>query len=290
MDKSERGVVKNVLGNLYFDHADKAMAFVWKAAASLQPGAVGEYSTIATSRQPFGGKVAGGVDRKTRFPDSSAGAVYGIRILPRGHSRAGLRHLESSEGRATDDRASPSRTRYRRVRGQGDSGCGGAPGDRQSDGDGRWEVFQTEDWQPTPGSWLPRSQRSVAVIARLRAAGLPRVKDLFYIRLGIRTGLKRAFVVPRKQALSLPREEVILFRPVAGNDTILNGRIRLGEYIFYPYRGGESAFKSEEELREQLKDFFRTHLSNYREELLKRASRRGRQWWEPSEPRLTWQG
>jgi SAM-dependent methyltransferase len=291
MDTQDRADVRTVLGDLFFKHADKAMAFVWKAAQALRPGGV-----LATLLPAPLLETQAGLEWRRHLIETANlqihllgyfkgfGFFRGSTVEPAfvvlGRTAASpapapppIQVVLASTG--SEEKALRALRRS-------------AHGATDSTGE-QWEVFKLDDWRPTPASWMPRSRHSFATVSRLQSSGMPTVDKLFKIHLGIRPGNKRVFVVPAHFVESLPEAEKKYFKLAAGNATIRSGRLFPRQYVFFPYQDGRTIFDSETELQAAVPSYFRDYLSPQRTALENRTSRRERRWWELSEPRLSWQ-
>jgi adenine-specific DNA-methyltransferase len=291
MSGEERVTVKGILGGLYHGRPDKAMAFVWKGVQSLGPGTVLAAlipAPFLESRAAFKLRRAIDADKTLAlhmvgyFGDF--GYFSGPQVEPafivigrslKGQARnAGVQVVLAGEGNA--DKA------IREFRKEADSGTG-------SFHEG-WEVFRASRSDFTPESWMPRSRRATRLIRKLSSANIPTVRQLFEVKLGIRTGGNDVFIVSEEWVRQLGESERLLFRPVAGNDTINGGTIRRSEYVFYPYGDDRKPlFQSDDELEKAAPRYYSTILAPNRDRLAERKSIRKRHWWELSEPRTTWQ-
>ncbi len=286
----ERNAVKSVLGDWYSGHSDTAVAFVARAVRSLRPGSV--LATVvpaalleSRAAAKFRETVLGSHDISIRMIGRFRGYGYfhdaivepAFIVLSRSPRRPEdrIRFVLAETG---NEEQAIRAVRY---------------SDWQADlaYDG-FEVFnQTYDFI-SARSWLPRPPRGANLVHRLFSANrVVRVDALFDTNLGVRPGLKRAFLVPagKLQQLAPTALERAFFRPIA--DKIINGRIITDTYIFYPYsENGKLAIKSEAELSRVVPTFYRNRLLAERETLAARKSQRHRKWWELVEPRPTWQG
>jgi hypothetical protein len=155
-----------------------------------------------------------------------------------------------------------------------------------------WSVFRASRETFTAASWMPRSQRAVALIEKLSKSGIAKIGDLFDVKLGIRTGANDVFLLTEDalRQLGASQSELQLFRPVAGNDTIQSGVIRRGEYVFYPYNESRRPlFETDAELALAAPTYYSQVLLPKQNSLSSRKSLRRRLWWELVEPRTTWQ-
>jgi adenine-specific DNA-methyltransferase len=294
MDSSERVVVQDILGELYHDHADKSLAFIQAAVASLKPGsALGCVVPAPLLESKAGLKWRQSIVDSNDLSLCLCGCFRGFRyfrgatvepaflVIVRQREAAktqanAVQVLLANEGSEDDA--------IRQVR-RDPSG---------SDGDSRdWSVFLASQSDFSAASWLPRSREATSRLASLTAKRFPTVTDLFRVNLGIRTGWNKAFILRRQQLdqLHLNESQARWFRPAAGNATIRSGKLLETHFVFYPYLpDGTCAFRDENSIRDALPSYFEQFLWPNKSRLdEERLSKRDRDWWELSEPRVTWQ-
>lgn len=292
MSPGDRTNVESVLGALYKDHSDTSLAFIQNAVRLLKPGA----ALGCVVPAPLLESKAGLRWRQSIVDDRQLylrlvgcfrgfnyfrGAVVEpaflviVRVSEEHADEIPVQVVLANDG--YEDMA------IRQVRRDPEGA------ERESPD---WSVFLASQSEFPPASWLPRSRESTTRLRELAAKSLPTVTQLFKVRLGIRTGLKSAFVLSRNELTQLhfSSEQQQWFRPIAGNATIRSGRLLETQFVFFPYKNdGSLAFESEDELRDALPELYASILLPREKELKGRLSLRGRQWWELSEPRLTWQ-
>lgn len=134
--------------------------------------------------------------------------------------------------------------------------------------------------------WAPRPYASAQVLSAMSDCVL--VGDRFSVQQGTITGLNAAFLLDNTHYLALPNPEQHFFRPAVVNETIRNGQIVPGMWVFYPYGEGVPTITSEADLKKKLPVYFRTKLNPYREALIQRARITEAGWWRLSEHR-SWQ-
>jgi adenine-specific DNA-methyltransferase len=130
-------------------------------------------------------------------------------------------------------------------------------------------LHTTRDWSPRPyDSWK-----------LLNSLGnLPRVKDLFDVKQGIKTGLQKAFVLAKEEYLALPKREQKYFRPAIVNESIRAGFLRDTSYAFFPY--GKYRFPNVSKLKLAVPRFYEKYLLPNKDKLINRASVDPEKWWE----------
>lgn len=134
--------------------------------------------------------------------------------------------------------------------------------------------------------WAPRPYASARVLSALADSTL--VGDRFSVQQGTITGLNAAFLLDNTTYLTLSKHEQQFFRPSVVNETIRNGRIIPGMWVFYPYGDGIPTITSESDLKKKLPIYFQIKLRPYREALIRRARITEASWWWLSEHR-SWQ-
>lgn len=134
--------------------------------------------------------------------------------------------------------------------------------------------------------WAPRPYTAANVLSAM-SGGLV-VGDRFSVQQGTITGLNAAFLLDDAAYQSLPGSERQFFRPAVVNESIKNGQIVPGKWVFYPYGEGVPAIASEADLKKNLPVYFQTKLKPYRDALIQRARVTEANWWRLSEYR-NWQ-
>jgi len=148
-----------------------------------------------------------------------------------------------------------------------------------------FSIYLTSAMGRGTGSWAPRPYEAWRLTYTLQH--LSKVKNLFEVKQGVRTGLNKTFILSKEQWRSLPtKREKSYFRPAVLNESIKDGVLTDVAYLFYPY--GKFSIESEEALRTELKTYYEEVLLPNKEVLSKRSSRRYAKWWELSEHRV-WQ-
>jgi adenine-specific DNA-methyltransferase len=290
MSRNERAAVKATLGNWYSGHSDSALAFLAKAVRSLRPGSVlGSVVPAALleskAAEKFRRSILASSDISIRLIGRFRGYGYfrdaivepAFIVLSRNQRKPGdkIRFLLAESGHEDKSiRASRNNEWTNDVEGDG------------------FELFSATYDAISPISWMPRPRRGDKLLRGLSAKDtISTVGKLFDTNLGVRPGLKRAFLVPASslKRLAPTANERRYFRPVA--DTISNAKIIPDTYIFYPYgNDGKLTIKSEADLSRAVPVFYRECLLADRDNLAARRSQRNRHWWELVEPRPTWQG
>lgn len=289
MDGVDQGAVREILGPVARGRADKAMAFVLRAARTITPaGAVASVLPAAlletTSGEPW----------RQALTEQSDLLLVG-RFEGFGYFRASmvepafivLRRRTIDVSLASDvtvliarETAEDEALRALRLFRHGDS--------TPSESDKAWELFEATPTSFAPVSWMPRAHSEQQLLEALVDRNVPRVGDLFDVRQGARTGANDVFVLSRKELRELPRSEQQFFRPAAGNSTIREGRLLENEYVFYPYNSAGLSIKSEDDLAAHLPRYYDQQLKPAKEKLEQRAKLTPTHWWKLTRER-EWQ-
>ncbi len=114
---------------------------------------------------------------------------------------------------------------------------------------------------------------------------LKTVKDIFSVKQGIRTGNNKVFKITIDYFEQLPENEKKFFRPSIDNESIQNGRITILNYVWYPYDANGLIIKNEQELENKVAYYYQNVLLPNRELLINRARKNINSWWVLSEHR-----
>jgi len=139
-----------------------------------------------------------------------------------------------------------------------------------------FSIYLNSELGRSDDSWAPRPYNSWVLLQKLNH--LPRVKDLFDVKQGVRTGHNPTFLLNKNEWLDLPKDERRYFRPAVVNKSIQKGSLQDLVYVFYPYSGYE--IKSEEMLRNSLHNYYHKHLLPNKKNLQARARVNVERWWE----------
>lgn len=147
-------------------------------------------------------------------------------------------------------------------------------------------VMKVSDaWTP-----IPYGQRNLYRTAELKVqtGSLKRVKDIFDVRIGARTGGNSIFSITVDDYNSLSNNERKYFRPSVDSQSIVEGRLFKKAYLFYPYPLDKFPIDNEEELKQKLPVYYTKFLLPNKAKLMERAEARNGKWWLLSRPGL-WQ-
>lgn len=114
---------------------------------------------------------------------------------------------------------------------------------------------------------------------------LKTVQEIFNVKQGIRMGSK-VFKVSKSFYNSLPENEIKCFRPAVDNDAIEKGVLNIVNYIWYPYNNDGLEIKTEQELQEKAPYFYKNLLLLNKQKLISRARKDENSWWFLSEHRV----
>lgn len=135
-------------------------------------------------------------------------------------------------------------------------------------------------------NWAPRPYLSAKILSALSDG--PQVSTRFSVQQGTITGLNAVFLLNNEEFSALPKAEQRYFRRAVVNESIKNGQLLPGTWVFYPHGEDLSPLETEHEVASKLKHFFSTRLRPYRDALLRRARISEANWWRLSEYR-SWQ-
>ncbi|MDP2953280.1 MAG: N-6 DNA methylase [Chloroflexota bacterium] len=279
MDSSERQTLKEMLGSLITMRPDLSYAFLWKAESCLRskgllgtvlPASVLDASSATRLRKKLAETLSPILVARLGNPLMFQGAMIdsALYVARKGaveqspiafwadhrstSSSGGLRYLRKAR--------LMSRSAYPIVR------------------DG-FSIYENPNLGLSENSWAPRPYDSWMLLNSLNR--LPKVKDLFDVKQGVRSGYNKAFILDKVAWLDLPADERKFFRPAVINKSIQRGCLNDLAYIFYPY--GNLRIENENELAQSLKSYYQSTLFPCKASLISRAKIDQKRWWE-----LTW--
>ncbi len=284
----QRSAIRSVMGNLARGRMEYSNAFIYKALESLRPDAVVgaiipssfyESSAAAQLREWVRGRISpwllARLGSQALFPDAIVDAGLLVGKINGGSTKDLLAFWADQRTESTAEGLRQLRKATR----------GGRP--RQSfviEREG-FSIYSAPELVQEGRSWSPLRYSAWSFAREL--SHLPVAGQLFNIHTGARSGLLKAFLLPREKWHALPKREQKYFRPAVVNESIESGRLSDAVYVFYPH--GQLAFDSERQLRAELPVFYRMHLGGYRASLQSRGSAASEgKWWEMHRPR-TWQ-
>lgn len=133
-------------------------------------------------------------------------------------------------------------------------------------------------------NWTPIKYSSFRLNEKLKH--FPRVKDLFDVKQGARTGLNEAFIITKTYWKTLSQKERKFFRPVVTNDSINHGALNDGYYIFYTE--GVYTIKTEKELKKVIPQFWEEKFKYFAKQLSIRGQKEFSDYWRLTRHRA-WQ-
>ena len=276
MDDRSREVTQEILGDLNEGHSDLAMAFVWKAANKL------------TEEKSLGTVIPAPLleSRAALKWREALHKVADLRLLGKFE---GFRYFVASivepafvvlTGKDTNgDRATPETTVVIARTGFEDQSLRALRLNlRSTEYAGGWEIYSDPQAAFAPNNWMPMWRQQQVLRTKLLSRGLTTIGELFDVRQGIRAGHK-CFSISVDDYKQLPTKERTLFRPVATNSTIREGRLFKTEYIFYPYRKDGPVIETEDQLTVVATVFAKNQLLPFKEQLQKRSGVNPMKWW-----------
>jgi adenine-specific DNA-methyltransferase len=289
LESVQRNQVKDILGRYYVGRPDYSMAFIEKAISSLKdrgvlgtlfPASILSLEASLKWRQHILDEVD--VSFLALLGDHSLFRYAIVEVAcgvftkrDNGQRDQTLVSIWSNEKTGASGEAIRN---LRRI--QGDNG-----GKRALPFDKTWTK---DDWRISRVNssilreipdWRPKPNRLDKVLDEVRMAIDTVVDDIFHVRQGIHSGLRKVFIISPTQYQSLPRRERAFFRPIAENGNINSGKISLHEYIFYPDSEGLEPIKNENDLVRLVPTYFKSFLDPNRDELTRRGGLRSRNWW-----------
>jgi hypothetical protein len=147
-----------------------------------------------------------------------------------------------------------------------------------------YSIYHNEDLGKGEDDWSPRPYHPWQLLLSL--SHHPRVKDLFIVHQGARTGHNKVFVLSKEDWRALPKRERGYFRPAVLNESLRDGVLQDVAYVFFPY--GKKYLGAENALRQELPTYYGDHLKGYQGELKVRQRADVEEWWLLSRHR-SWQ-
>jgi len=133
-------------------------------------------------------------------------------------------------------------------------------------------------------NWAPIEVKSYELLSRLQS--YPKVRDLFDVKQGVRTGMNSVFIIEKEYLMTLDKKEKKYFRPAVTNESIQNGKLIDKFYIFYAE--GKQKINTEKELKAAVPKYYKEYLQPNKEKLAGRARKDMSNYWKLSEHRA-WQ-
>lgn len=149
-----------------------------------------------------------------------------------------------------------------------------------------YSIYQPASFPIIHENWKPISFQENDLIKNLERfvfeGKLARIKDIFNVQQGIRTGNNQVFKITETEFLQLPENEQSFFRPVVDNESVNAGKIVKKNYVWYPYDEDGLLIQSEAELETRVPWFYTKQLVKYKDRLSKREGKVEKKWWQLS--------
>lgn len=149
-----------------------------------------------------------------------------------------------------------------------------------------YSVYVVKDVHEALENWAPRPFDAVQLLQLLK--NFPKVRDFFSVQQGTLTGLNSVFLLSTAELESLTKSERKYFRPAIVNDSIVNGYIKSGTWVFYPYSDGMPPLKIERDVETTLPRYYERWLRPHKKLLSERSGSGKDGWWGLTRPR-SWQ-
>jgi methylase of polypeptide subunit release factors len=280
MDGDTQDAIRAILGELAQGRSDKAMAFVWKAVQQIEKGkAIGAVIPAPLLETLSGERWRNAISELTeiRLLGKFRGFEYFAASLVEPSflvlGSRGTQPLPEVKVVLADAGFEDESLRALRL---------GV--ETTADAVEGWEIYSAPPERFISANWMPRSQADLTLIQGLSSGALTTIGGLFDVRQGIRSGNDACFILAERQFETLKSKEKVFFRPSATNDTIREGRIFSGEWVFYPYGKDGPTINEEAELRIKVPTYYETRLKPAKTRLQKRAKTDPNRWWL-----LTWE-
>ena len=140
-------------------------------------------------------------------------------------------------------------------------------------------VFNNEVWMPLS---YKEMQVKKTLDGLLACGAMERVKDVFNVRQGCRTGNNSLFKIKKQELLAMGEEEQSFFRPSVDSGSLQNNVLQEESYVFFPYGENGLNILSEEQLENKVPTYYRKIVGS-KESLASRASGI-REWWALTRP------
>jgi adenine-specific DNA-methyltransferase len=275
MDTETQGTIRTILGDLAQGRSDKAMAFVWKAVQQIKKGkAIGAVIPAPLLESLSGEPWRKAISERTEI--RLLGKFHGFAYFAASQVEPGFLVLGSRGTHPSPDvkvvlaDAGFEDESLRALRLGVETTADAAEG---------WEIYSISPVRFMSANWMPRSQADLTLIEGLSSGALTTIGGLFDVKQGIRSGNDACFILGQQEFESLKVKEKVFFRPSATNDTIREGRILWGEWVFYPYGKDGPTINEEDELRVKVPTYYETRLKPAKSRLQMRAKTDPNTWW-----------
>lgn len=151
-----------------------------------------------------------------------------------------------------------------------------------------FSIFQPLLFPILKENWKPISYKNHSELKNIERfvieKKLFRISEIFNVKQGIRTGNNKVFKLSINEFNELPNIEKKYFRPSIENDSIINNRLEITNYVWYPYNDEGIIIKNETEFKSKVPSFYRK-ICNSKRILANRARKDESNWWYLSEHR-----
>lgn len=155
-----------------------------------------------------------------------------------------------------------------------------------------WRLFEV----PTStfkgrATWRLLSPAVRRALEAITESGTTTIGAVFDVRQGVRSGNNDVFLIDQDFYRRLPVSERRYFRQAVMSESIADGKLIPGFWLFYPHGPHGTQIQTESDLRKRLKMFASQRLFPNEEKLRNRSGIVRSQrpdWWGLSEPRSTW--
>ncbi len=149
-----------------------------------------------------------------------------------------------------------------------------------------YNIYAPSHFPLVRDSWKVLSQEDEEffqkISLRLKNGSVKTIANIFEVHQGIIKGNKNLFEIDQVDYDKLPKKEKKVFRPLVSSQTIEQGRVKRGRYIWYPYTTSGALFHTEEDLK--LYEWSYNWLRIHKESLLTRKGVTN--WWDLTRPRV----
>ena len=285
---AEKALLRDILGAMHKGRPDLSLGFVTKALRSSKPGA------IVATLLPAGVLTAEYAERWREGLLEEAVPRLIATLGDHGVFRFAVVNIaalvlakDATEATRIDGRtemvwaseafgAASAALRHLRMRRAGVAG-------QSSSGDGNWTSYGIEAPQlRDKATWLPAPGLLGPAMARFCETDATKVRDLFVVRLGVRSGDRGSFVISEADLHALPPGERRGFQAIAESGEIVDGEVRPAAYLF---TAGED-LTDEGDLARLFPHYLERHLLDRKDAL--RARKRVKYWWSLGEARNKW--
>ncbi len=149
-----------------------------------------------------------------------------------------------------------------------------------------FSIYENPSLSENVISWSPRSYKAFSLLRELEH--FSKVKDVFEIKQGVLTGYNSTFLLAEDAFNDLPKREKKFFRPAIVTESINKGRLSNVSYVFYPYGDELPEINSEDDLERFLGSYYKIYLEPNKPKLLNRTGKSEENWWTLNRHR-TWQ-